>query len=129
MNGSRRHPSFLSTLSASLSCIPGPRNLTPVAVIQSASGFSHFDFQSSWPTDFGRCPFRPFSSHRSQISFLAFSNFGCMHLRNTWVRDILHCPHHQHLSDTGSSRFFLVRFRYGPATCPGGMVIVSECLS
>jgi hypothetical protein len=86
------HP-FPSTPSASLSRISGPRNPTPVGVIQSASGFSYFDFPSSWPTDFGRCPFRPFSSGRFQISFPAFSNFGCMHLRNTWVRDILHCSH------------------------------------
>jgi hypothetical protein len=26
-----------------------------------------------------------------------------MHRKNTWVRDILHCPHHQHRSDTFNS--------------------------
>jgi hypothetical protein len=116
---SHRHPSHLSTLSANLSRIQGPRNPTPAPVIQSASGFSHFDFPSSWLTDFGRCPFRPFSSRRSNISFLAFSNFRCMHLRNTWMRDILHCSHYSNASDTGSSRICLVRFGYGPERqCP-----------
>jgi hypothetical protein len=42
MNGSRRHPSFRSTLSASLPRLSGPSSPTPAAVIQSASGFPTF---------------------------------------------------------------------------------------
>jgi hypothetical protein len=61
----------------------GPSNPTPVATIQSTSGFSHFAFPSSCPTDRGRLPFRSSSSGRSQISFLALSNSGCMHRKNT----------------------------------------------
>jgi hypothetical protein len=42
-----------------------------------------------------------------------------MHLRKTWVRDIIYWPHHQHLSDTCSSRFFLTRLRYSAhSQCP-----------
>jgi hypothetical protein len=61
----------------------------------------------------------PSSSGRSQKSLRAPSSLGCMHLRKTWVRDILYWPHHQHLSDTCSSRFFLTRLRYGAhSQCP-----------
>jgi hypothetical protein len=109
-NGSRCHPSFLSTRSSS-SCFPGPRNPTPVAMIQSARGFSHFALPSRCPIDVGRLPILPSSAGRCQIAFLGLSKSGCMHRRNTWVRDILHCPHHQHRSDTSSSLFFLVLFK------------------
>jgi hypothetical protein len=110
-NGSRRHPSFLSTRSASKSRSPQPSRPTPVAIIQSARRFSHFDFPRSCPTEVGRFIIIPSSSGRSQISFRACSGFGCVHLRKMCVRDILNLLHHQHLSDISSSLFFLIRFR------------------
>jgi hypothetical protein len=102
-----RHSSQLFLL---ITCFPGPSNPTPVATIQSGRGISHLAFPSSCPSDVGRVGILPSSSGRSQISFLALSKHGCMHRKNTWVRDILHCPHHQHRSETSSSLFFLVLF-------------------
>jgi hypothetical protein len=113
MNGSRRHPSFLSTRSASLLRSSLPSRPTPVAIIQSARGFSHFYFPRSCPTEVGLFLILPSSSSRSQISFHAISSLGCMHLRKICVRDMLNLPHHQHLSDISSSLFFLTRFRQG----------------
>jgi hypothetical protein len=107
----RRHPSFLSTSSASLSRSSLPSRPTPVAIIQPARSFSYFDFPRSCPTEVSHFLILPSSSGQSQISFRAFSSLRCMHLRNMCVRDILNLPHHQHLSDISSSLFFLKRFR------------------
>jgi hypothetical protein len=107
----RRDPLFLSTLSASRSWVSGPQKPSPVSIIQSASGLSHFDFPSNRGTDHCLWPFHPFASGWSQIRILAFGGMGCLHRRKTWVRNILHCPHHQHRSDTGAMRSFLIRFR------------------
>jgi hypothetical protein len=106
-NGSRRHLSFLSIRSPSTSCFPGPSNSTLVAMIQSARGFSHLAFPSSYPIDVCRVGILPSSSDRSQISFLACCKFACMHHKNTWLRDILHCRYHQDRSETSSSLFIL----------------------
>jgi hypothetical protein len=77
-----------------------------VALIQSASCFSHFYFPRSCPTKVGHFIIIPSPSGRSRISFRAYSSFGCMHLRKFCVQDILNVLHHQHLSDISSSHGF-----------------------
>jgi hypothetical protein len=50
-SGSCRHPSFLQTRSDSLSRRSLLRKPTPVAIIQSGRGFSHFAFSRRYPTE------------------------------------------------------------------------------
>jgi hypothetical protein len=80
---------------------------SPVAIIQSTKGFSHFHFPRSWPDEAGRFLIFPFSSRRSEISFRALSSFGCVHFRKR-----VYCPHPPAFVRNPSSRFCQTRLRY-----------------
>jgi hypothetical protein len=91
----------------------GPRNPTPLAIIHSASPFSHSDFPSSWPTildvdllDIFMWP--------SQTYFRKGSNIWCIYREKIWARHIRHFPHNQDRSHADSVRVSLIRARYGP---------------
>jgi hypothetical protein len=90
---------------------------TPVAVIQSANGFSHFTFPKSWPIEEGCFPILPSSSGRSLV-WAVPNIFVCTFEIRVLIPekhlgwDILYWPDHQHLSKTCSCQFFLTHLIY-----------------